>query len=69
MKELEIKVAGMMCETCARSIEQSVRSLSGIIEVQGIVESQSVIVTLDTVVASVDKVEEAIEAAGYDVVG
>ena len=64
-------VTGMTCEHCVRAVTDEVSALPGVTSVEvGLVEggASSVVVTSDAPLSE-DAVREAIDEAGYDLVG
>lgn len=66
--EKVLKVQGMSCAHCVRSVEESVGELEGISTVEVNLDRGEVTVDFDQQVVTLDQVKETIEDQGYDVV-
>lgn len=68
MKEsVGLKIDGMSCGHCVSSVTKALKALPGVLDTK--VEIGSAIVTYEAEKASLDKIKEAVEEAGYDVTG
>jgi copper chaperone len=67
MQSVTLKVEGMSCGHCVKSVEGAVRNIGA----EGTVdlENKSVSLHYDESKVSVDAIKEAIEDQGYDVLG
>lgn len=63
----ELKVEGMACAHCVKAIQAAVGALPGVIEVSVDLQTKTVIAVHDPAEISVDKIRQAIEEQGYDV--
>ncbi|HVM45948.1 MAG TPA: cation transporter, partial [Candidatus Thermoplasmatota archaeon] len=63
-----VKVTGMTCANCARTIERSVAALPGVQEARVNLATEKLSVTLDAGAAAMADVEAAVRKAGYGVV-
>ncbi len=68
MKEIELKVQGMTCQHCVRTVQNAVSSIEGVSKVDVSLESGSVKVQSDRDIP-VEDLKKAIEEWGYKVVG
>ena len=59
-------VTGMSCVSCVRHVESALRDLPGVTEVEVRLAEGSVHVAHDAEEASIARMAEAIEAAGYE---
>ena len=66
MKEI-LKVQGMSCGHCVKSVEESVGQLAGVSEVNVKLDDAQVEVSFDESQLSLDKIKETIEERGYEV--
>lgn len=66
MSQLVLKVEGMSCGHCKAAVEKALNVLSGVETVSVNLEQKEVVVTGS---APREEVANAIEEAGYDVVG
>lgn len=67
MKEMIIKVTGMMCAGCENRVQNAVKLLAGVEEVIANHEDGTVkVVSAESV--TVESVKEAIEDLGFDIV-
>ena len=67
MKEMNIKVEGMMCAGCENRVQNAVKLLAGVEEVTANHENGTVNVVADENI-TVERVKEAIEDLGFDIV-
>ncbi len=66
----DVKIQGMHCEECAKSIEREVKKIPGVTDVQVNLEAKSAKVTTKDGVKIEDKaLKKAIEKAGYKFLG
>lgn len=63
-----IKVQGMTCQHCEKSVHDAVAALEGVEKVQVDLSTGNVDVTFDETVVTLEKMKEAIDSQGYDVV-
>lgn len=66
MANVTLKVEGMSCGHCVKSVEGAVSGLGASAKVN--LENKSVAVDYDEAKVSLDAIKEAIEDQGYDVV-
>jgi len=57
-------VTGMTCEHCVASVSEEVQEISGVEEVQVVLETGSLTITSSECIADAD-VQTAVESAGY----
>ncbi len=67
MKELELKIEGMTCEHCVRTIRNALSSVEGVSKVEVFLEEGKAIVELEKDVPFKD-LKRAVEEWGYRVV-
>ncbi len=67
MKERELKVQGMSCEHCVRTVKNAVSSIEGISKVEVFLDTGTVKVEMEKEVPFED-IKKAIEEWGYKVV-
>ena len=67
MERKTFPVTGMSCNGCEQNVETALRNLDGVNRVEADHEADTVDVVLEDEVSD-DKVNAAIEQAGYDVV-
>lgn len=63
-----LQVKGMSCEHCVHAIETALNELNGVKTVHVDLKTDKVSVTYDESAVSLEKVKEAIDDQGYDVV-
>ena len=68
MQALALKVEGMSCGGCAKSVERALRALDGVTDVQVSLAEKSVKIEYDSQKQSVQTLTQTIEYAGFDVV-
>ncbi|MBN1685051.1 MAG: heavy-metal-associated domain-containing protein [Spirochaetales bacterium] len=64
MTRLKLKIVGMSCDHCVRTVKSSIEKLNGVKGVSVNLRKQSAVVKGDV---SLDTVKEAVAAAGYKV--
>ena len=62
---IDLPVAGMDCASCAAHIQDAVRKLPGVADVQVLVSAERATVTFDPDRVTRDDIEAAIHGAGY----
>lgn len=67
MKTIELKVAGMTCGGCVKSIQNALNEQDGVSEATADLDSATVKVDFDPASIEEGAIKEAIEAAGFDV--
>lgn len=67
MKKKVLSVTGMTCASCARAIEKSVSKIEGVTNASVNFATEKLIVEFDESKASIEKIKEAEERAGYGV--
>jgi Cu+-exporting ATPase len=67
-KKAELKITGMTCATCVRTIEKSVSNLDGIIDVKLNLGNETGTVEYDSKKLNLVNIEKAIKDAGYGVI-
>ncbi|HEY6871262.1 MAG TPA: heavy-metal-associated domain-containing protein [Geobacteraceae bacterium] len=65
LKETVIPVDGMICSSCAATVEQALRRLAGVVQARADVEADSVRVSYDGKKVTPRQMAEAIRKAGY----
>lgn len=68
MEKVTLKVNGMSCGHCVKAIEGSVGELTGVASVKVHLDAGNVDVEFNPSAVSLDKIKEAIDDQGYDVV-
>lgn len=68
-EDVEIKVLGMTCATCVRTVENSLKNVDGTINVNVNLGAEKAYVTYDPKVADLSDMKKAIEDAGYRYLG
>ncbi|HEX2022443.1 MAG TPA: heavy metal translocating P-type ATPase, partial [Candidatus Thermoplasmatota archaeon] len=63
-----VRVTGMTCANCARTIERSVSGVPGVAEARVNLATEKLTATYDPGVASLDAIAKAVERAGYGLV-
>jgi copper chaperone len=67
MKTIELKVDGMTCGGCVKSIQNALNEQDGINEATADLDSATVKVAFDPAAIEEGAIKAAIEAAGFDV--
>ena len=66
--EKTVKVQGMSCGNCVKSIEESVGELTGVSSVKAKLESSEVTFGFDNYKTTLNQIIEVIEDQGYDII-
>lgn len=70
MKEtVELQVKGMSCEHCKTAVEGALKAIDGIESATVNLDKNTVAVTFDPVKVDFDHFTEAIDEAGYELIG
>lgn len=69
METVVLKVQGMTCGGCVKSVERVLRSMDGVEEVQVSLENANARIGYDAQKANTAAFKNAIEDAGYEVIG
>jgi Cu+-exporting ATPase len=67
MEELTLKIKGMTCAMCVKSIETAVRSLEGVDEIKVNLATESAFLKYDPSKVTLDEIKKLIEEMGYEV--
>jgi len=67
-KKAELKITGMTCATCVRTIEKSVSKLDGVIDVKLNLGNETGMVEYESKKLKISDIEKAIKDAGYGVI-
>ena len=67
MENISLKVEGMTCGGCVKSITNALQTKDGIKETNADLDSKTVTVSFDPAVIQEAGIRDAIEAAGFDV--
>ena len=68
MEKTVLRVDGMSCEHCVKSIKNAVGALSGVANVSVDLSAKTVTVEHDPAQSPLDKIKFEIEDQGYDVI-
>jgi len=69
METIVLKVQGMTCGGCVKSVENVLRAVSGVQQVQVSLENANARIDYDAQKTDAAMFKDAIEDAGYEVVG
>ncbi len=69
IRKVELKVGGMSCAACVRTVENSLRRVEGVLGLQVNLATERAYVTFDSRRAGLTQLRQAIEAAGYQYLG
>lgn len=69
MESIVLKVAGMTCGGCVRSVSNVLKPIPGVSNVVVTLQPSEARVTFDPNKTNIDALRQAIEGAGFDVVG
>lgn len=68
MAQISLKIKGMSCSHCQQAVTTALKELDGVEQVEVHLEEGRADVVYDSSLVSVEKMKEAIEDQGYDVV-
>ena len=68
MPETVVRISGMSCQGCVRTITGVLQALPGVARVAVVLEAGQATITYDADQISVRQLNEAIEGAGFEVV-
>ncbi len=68
MKKVEIKVEGMHCEGCSKRLTKVLSNVDGVSFAEVSLEDKLAKIEYDENIATVEKLEESIEDAGFEVI-
>jgi copper chaperone len=66
MSEAIVKVEGMSCDGCVRSVTEALKAQPGVVKAQVSLEAAQARVEYDPAVISVARLRQAIEEAGFE---
>lgn len=69
MQEALIKIGGMSCQGCVRSVTQALSQLEGVADVSVSLEQGRAVVHFDPARQSAATLQAAVAAAGFDITG
>jgi len=69
MTQTTLKIEGMSCMHCVARVEKALTTVEGVESAKVSLEEKQAVVEHDESKAPVDKLKEAVEEAGYEVVG
>ena len=67
MEETTLKVTGMTCQGCVRSVTNALQRVPGVSQAQVSLENAQALVRYDRALANVETLKQAVENAGFDV--
>jgi len=65
LKDIELRIKGMDCPSCAMNVENAVRKLNGIAEINVDFITGKAAIKYDPSLTNTSEIREAIEKAGY----
>lgn len=68
-KRVKVRIAGMSCVSCVRTIENSLTKLNGVFEVRVNLASEDADIIYNPDIANIENIKNAIERAGYNYLG
>lgn len=68
-RNIVIKIGGMSCASCVRTIEKSLKELPGILEVKVNLATEKAMISYDPTLVDIDDIKKAIERVGYQFLG
>lgn len=68
MKKITLNVEGMSCSHCVNAVKNAVTALDGVSEVEVDLEGKTATVEYHADEVTLERIKEAIEEEGYDVV-
>ncbi|WP_270647100.1 heavy metal translocating P-type ATPase [Paeniclostridium hominis] len=67
-KKLDVKIEGMMCQSCAKAVERSIKKLDGIEDVNVNIATDRATINYNPSIVKISQIKGAVEKAGYKVV-
>ncbi len=67
-KKVELKIIGMTCATCAKTIEKSLSRLNGVADIEVNLNNETAMVEYDATKLKIIDLEKGVRDAGYDVI-
>lgn len=67
MQTATLKISGMTCGGCVRSVERVLSALNGVARTDVSLEQQHAVVDYDAAKVNVEELKRAVEDAGYEV--
>lgn len=68
-RQITLKIQGMTCDHCKRSVETALEKLGGVEKVAVDLAAGEAVVTYNPGQVTVEELKKAVTQAGYDVVG
>lgn len=68
MEDVLIKIKGMMCEHCEKTVSEAAKSVKGVTKASSDHKKGQVTVSFDTSITDIEAIKKAIIASGYDVI-
>ncbi|MCL5039439.1 MAG: copper ion binding protein [Firmicutes bacterium] len=69
MAEITLRIEGMSCHHCVMAVKSALRGLAGVSSADVSLMGKKAVVSYDPGTVTVEKMKEAVEEAGYQVVG
>ena len=66
-KTVQMRIAGMTCASCAKSLEASIRNMNGVMKVTVDYKAGQAVVTFDTSKQSAESLSKFVATCGYKV--
>ena len=68
MEYVLIKIKGMMCEHCEKTVSEAAKSVKGVTKASSDQKKGQVTVSFDTSITDLEAIKKAIIASGYEVI-
>lgn len=68
MEDVSIKIKGMMCEHCEKTVSEAAKSVNGVTRASADYKKGLVLVSYDTSITDIESIKKAIIASGYEVI-
>ena len=68
MEKITLQVEGMSCEHCENAVQNAVRELAGIKEVNADAQKKQAVVEYDSSMTTTEEIKARIEEQGFEVV-
>jgi copper chaperone len=69
MQTATLKISGMTCGGCVRSVSSVLKALDGVVKADVSLDKQCAVVDYDAGKLNVGQLKRAVEGAGYEVAG
>ncbi len=65
-KDVVVKIGGMTCAMCVKTVENAIKKLSGVLDVSVNLATESARVSYNPALVTIDDIKRAVESVGYE---